>query len=285
MAAVASFLEARRQNGRWLLRIEDIDPPRAEPGADSKILRALEAFGFEWDGAVILQSQSDPEHRMALQRLLEAGLAYHCGCSRRDLADAPRGPLGTIYPGTCRNGTAATETAVRLRTGHDPIRFRDGLQGLQSQDLANESGDFIILRRDGLIAYQLAVAVDDHLQGITEIVRGIDLMDSTARQIHVQHCLGYETPRYQHIPVAVHTDGDKLSKLTGASGIPLRSVESDLLAALRALQQAPPVALKGASREEIWTWASHNWDIGRMAGLTAVLTDQKAIADGKNPLR
>ncbi len=179
--------------------------------------------------------------------LLDNALAYRCGCSRKDLADAPRGPLGTIYPGTCRNGCDKTETAIRIRTDDAPISFEDGLQGPQTQRLETESGDFIIRRRDGLIAYQLAVVVDDELEGITEVVRGIDIMDSTPRQIWLQKLLGYRTPNYIHIPVITHPDGDKLSKLTGAPGIPLRGVRPMLVAALQALQQEPPADLADSS--------------------------------------
>ena len=274
VAAVASYLEARAQNGRWLLRIEDIDPPREEPGATQRILDALEAYGFEWDGDVIFQSASRPAHDAALETLLASGLAYPCGCSRKDLADAPRGTLGTIYPGTCRSGCDAEETAIRLRTSNEVIAFTDRLQGEQSQQLERESGDFVIRRRDGLIAYQLAVVVDDAVQGVTEIVRGIDIMDSTPRQIWLQRLLGYPTPDYVHIPVITHADGDKLSKLTGAPGIPVDEVRPTLVRALAALQQAPPDDLAAAGLDDIWDWARNNWKLESLQGLTAIREDQ-----------
>lgn len=285
LAAVASYLEARRHDGRWLLRIEDIDPPREQADATDLIVAALERYGFEWDGPIIFQSRSDPQHREALTELLDNGLAYRCACSRSDLADVPRGPLGSIYPGTCRSGSDADETATRVLTNDEPVVFDDGLQGRQSLRLESESGDFVILRRDGLIAYQLAVAVDDSLQGITEIVRGIDLMDSTPRQIWLQQCLGLHTPAYQHIPVAVHADGDKLSKLTGAEGISLEAVEPVLVAALKALQQQPPAELCDASLNEIWSWAGEHWQIDVLRGHTAILADSQAMASPENPLR
>ena len=272
LAAVASYLEARRNAGRWLVRIEDIDPPREQAGASDMIVAALDNYGLEWDGPITFQSTSDPQHRQLLQQLLADGIAYECGCSRRDLAAIARGPLGTIYPGYCRNGTSSVETAVRIRTNDRPIEFADGLQGPQSQQLESESGDFIILRRDGLIAYHLAVAVDDHLQGVTEIVRGIDLMDSTPRQIWMQQCLGLHTPDYQHIPVAVHADGDKLSKLTGAEGIPMYEVKPTLVAALRALGQKPPESLVDATLADVWAWAKEHWRID-------VLREQTAVPD------
>ncbi|MBT8090942.1 MAG: tRNA glutamyl-Q(34) synthetase GluQRS [Gammaproteobacteria bacterium] len=278
VAAVASYLQAKARAGQWLLRIEDIDPPREQPGATDAILRALEQYGFEWHGDVIYQSRSQETHEVAIQSLLERSLAYPCGCSRRDLADAPRGSLGTIYPGTCRDGCDAEETAIRLRTTHTSVSFVDGLQGLQSQELERESGDFIIRRRDGLIAYHLAVVVDDAIEGITEIVRGIDLMDSTPRQIWLQQLLGYPTPNYIHIPVVTHPNGDKLSKLTGAAGIPELGTARVLVAALIALQQEPPEELRRAGQSAVWQWAIENWCLDAMQGQTAVSTDSEALA-------
>jgi glutamyl-Q tRNA(Asp) synthetase len=274
VAAVASYLQARAHDGRWLVRIEDIDPPREQPGAAALIIEALERYGFERDGDVIFQSESHEAHAKALQQLLAQDLAYPCGCSRKDLADAPRGPLGIIYPGTCRDGCDANETAIRLRTTDEPITFEDGLQGTITQRLESESGDFVIRRRDGLIAYQLAVVVDDEMQGVTEVVRGIDIIDSTPRQIWLQRLLGFRTLSYVHIPVVTHPDGDKLSKLTGAPAIPLDEAGTVLFAALQALQQAPPRALAAAPLSEIWDWALANWNLEVLQGLTAVRTDE-----------
>ncbi|MDH3747427.1 MAG: tRNA glutamyl-Q(34) synthetase GluQRS [Gammaproteobacteria bacterium] len=285
LAAVASYLEARQRGGQWLVRVEDIDPPREQPGASELIIATLEHYGFEWDGPIIYQSQSDIEHRAALRRLADDGLAYPCSCSRRDLAEAPRGPLGTIYPGTCRNGCDATETAIRLRTSNESLTFDDELQGTQSQRLESESGDFVTLRRDGLVAYHLAVVVDDYLQGVTHIVRGIDLMDSTLRQIWVQQKLGYPTPRYSHIPVALHEDGRKLSKVSGASGILPDQVAATLVAALQSLGQKPPESLVGASVNDIWAWALANWNMNLLRGQVAISTLPSTLAGDKNPLR
>ncbi|MGB5722557.1 MAG: tRNA glutamyl-Q(34) synthetase GluQRS [Woeseiaceae bacterium] len=278
VAATASYLQSRAMDGQWLLRVEDIDPPREQAGATDVILRALEHYGFEWQTDPIFQSQSRTAHDEALQSLLDRNLAYPCGCSRRDLADAPRGPLGTIYPGTCRSGCDARETAIRLRTSNDPISFVDGLQGLQTQHLESESGDFVIRRRDGLIAYHLAVVVNDALEGITEIVRGIDLMDSTPRQIWLQQLLDYPTPNYLHIPVITHPNGDKLSKLTGAQAIPMDDPGSGLFAALVALQQQPPQQLRRERLADIWQWGVENWRIDALQGQTAIRTDSAALA-------
>ena len=271
VAAVASYLQARANDGLWLLRIEDIDPPREQPGASKAIIDSLEHYGFEWDGDVIFQSESRAAHEAALASLIDRNLAYRCQCSRRDLADAPRGALGVIYPGTCRNGCDADDAAIRLLTNDSEIAFDDLLQGRIAQHLESESGDFIIRRRDGLIAYHLAVVVDDEVQGVTEIVRGIDLMDSTPRQIWLQQLLGYRTPTYAHIPVITHADGDKLSKLTGAPGLSLHDVEKTLVEALGALQQEPPADLAQSTREEIWSWAVKNWELGKISGHEAVV--------------
>ena len=270
LAATASYLQARRQRGRWLLRIEDIDPPREQDGATQRIIRALEAYGFEWDGDIIYQSASRAAHDRAVQSLLDAGHAYPCGCSRRQLADVPRGPLGTIYPGTCRDGCDSPETAIRVRTTDEPMTFEDRLQGEQTSRLETESGDFVIRRRDGLIAYQLAVVVNDSIEQITEVVRGIDLIDSTPRQIWLQRLLGLGTPDYMHIPVVVHADGDKLSKLTGATEIPLHDAPSTLANALRALQQNPPDDLGRSRLDDVWQWALENWCVDSLRDLRSI---------------
>ena len=279
LTAVASFLEARLHDGQWLLRVEDIDPPREQTGASDEILAALELYGFEWDGAVTYQSASRAAHDAAIQQLVDAGKAYSCGCSRRDLADAPRGTLGIIYPGTCRGGSSAGEYALRVLTDDIPMAFNDQLQGPQEQSLQSDSGDFVILRRDGLIAYQLAVVVDDHLQGVTDVVRGIDLMDSTPRQIWLQQLLGYATPNYCHLPVAVNELGQKLSKSHGAGGVDLQHPEGNLLLALELLDQRPPPELKASRITEIWQWALESWDIAVLEQITEIRAPEIADPD------
>lgn len=284
LTAVASYLQARVASGKWLLRIEDIDPPREQPEATDLILSALRRYGFEWDGPVSYQSQSRAAHDAAIQRLLDAGLAYPCGCSRRDLAAALRGPLGVIYPGRCRAGSNAAETAIRVRTNDEAVCFSDGLQGCRSQCLESESGDFIIRRRDGLIAYQLAVVVDDCLQGITEVVRGIDLIESTARQIWLQRLLGYAEPRYQHIPVAVNVLDQKLSKSHGAGAVSISRAAETLVAALGVLGQQPPEDLAASKIEDIWVWARANWRIDVLQGRTRLPVAHMALAHSGNRL-
>lgn len=277
VAAVASYLQAQTRDGRWLLRIEDIDPPREQAGADQLIIRALEAYGFEWDGPISYQSRFTERHLARLAQLQNDGKAYPCSCSRRDLAEVPRGPLGAIYPGWCRNGARSSEVAIRVLTDDEPIGFIDGLQGDQSMRLESASGDFIVMRRDGLVAYHLAVVADDHEQGITEVVRGIDLLDSTPRHIHLQRLLGLDRPDYMHVPVAVNTDGQKLSKLTGASGIDLIGVRTVLVKALDALGQQPDRALADSSLDSIWDWAAKNWQPDVLANRRSIQAAQYTL--------
>jgi len=219
VAALASWLDARAAGGRWLLRIEDLDRPRVVPGAAEEIQRALESLGLYWDGAIVFQSQRTALYEEALRRLREK--TYWCGCSRREIADSAisLGADGaTVYRGTCRDGLPPGKTAraLRVRTDGEPIRFVDRVQGPQTQDVELEVGDFILRRADGPIAYQLAVVVDDAEQGVTDVVRGADLLDSTARQILLQRLLELPAPRYLHVPVAIDAAGDKLSKQSGA---------------------------------------------------------------------
>jgi glutamyl-Q tRNA(Asp) synthetase len=221
-AAAASWLDARAARGRWLLRIEDLDAPRAQPGAADDILRGLERFGFTWDGPVLYQSLRGARYEAALEKLQAS--TYWCGCTRREIADSALGLAADgaqIYPRTCRSGLPAGRAAraLRLDVGRHTVSFVDRVQGPREQDLAREVGDFVLYRADGQVAYQLAVVVDDAEQGVTDVVRGADLIDSTGRQIHLQRLLGYPQPRYLHVPVAVNASGEKLSKQTGAPAL------------------------------------------------------------------
>lgn len=224
-AAVIGWLDARAAQGRWLLRIEDIDPPREVPGASDAIRRALERHGLHWDGPVLLQSTRDEAYRAAFEQLAGAGELYRCICSRRRLREETDG----VYPGTCRKRGLAGSGAVRVRVHDAAPSFVDRHAGPVRQDLRREVGDFIIRRRDGLWAYQLAVVVDDAAQGITDVVRGVDLLDSTPRQIHLQLLLGLATPRYLHFPVLRRAnDGSKLSKQAGAAPVDIASPEQNV---------------------------------------------------------
>ncbi|HEU4350773.1 MAG TPA: tRNA glutamyl-Q(34) synthetase GluQRS [Burkholderiales bacterium] len=237
VAALASWLDARAARGRWLVRIEDLDAPRTEAGAADDILRTLARFGLEWDGTVTYQSRRLPLYRHALEKL--APYTYSCACTRREIADSSLGVAADgaqIYPGTCRDGVAAGKSprALRVRAaGH--VTFTDRLQGRQSQVLERDVGDFVLYRADGQFAYQLAVVVDDAEQGVTDVVRGADLLDSTPRQIYLQRLLRYPQPRYLHIPAAVNAAGEKLSKQTGARAV--ASSTADLRRALSFLGQ------------------------------------------------
>lgn len=264
VAAVGSYLDARAHHGQWLLRIDDIDPPREVKGAADDILCTLEAHGFEWDGDVVYQSRRNSAYADALARLDAAGLIYGCACTRKEIADsATRGIEGLVYPGTCRNGLAAERTprAWRIRVPDESIQFDDRIQGLVDQHLGREIGDFILKRADGLYSYQLAVVVDDADAGITDIVRGADLKLSTPRQIYLQHCLGVPTPSYAHLPLALNRQGDKLSKQNLAKPLDNDRAAASLADALHFLGMQPPLDADLAS---LWQWAIANWDIGRV---------------------
>jgi len=273
VAATGSYLEARTARGHWLVRMEDLDRPRNQPGAAEGILATLDALGFEWTGEVMYQSMRTDAYRAALARLQALGLVYPCGCSRREIHDsaiaAPDGSL--VYPGTCRNGLppGRVARAQRLRVPDEIIRFDDLTQGRIEQSLAREVGDFVLLRADGIHAYQLAVVVDDAEQGITDVVRGADLLDSTARQIFIQRALGLPTPRYVHLPVAVNPEGEKLSKQTLAAPVDAAHAAPALVAALDFLGQSPPSDLARAGVRTVWQWAMENWERGKIPRVRA----------------
>ncbi|RPI44474.1 MAG: tRNA glutamyl-Q(34) synthetase GluQRS [Betaproteobacteria bacterium] len=263
VAALASYLDARHRGGEWLVRIEDLDPPRETPGASADILRALEGFGFEWDRAVRYQSRELGRYAAALERLSAAGAAYPCACSRREIADsAIQGVDGPVYPGTCRAGIPGGRAprAWRIRAIDAPIAFDDGVFGPITQNVAAAVGDFVLKRADGLFAYQLAVVLDDADQAITHVVRGADLLDSTARQIMLQRILGLATPSYLHVPVAVNDVGDKLSKQSLAAALDIRAAQPTLIAALRFLGQNAPPDLRAEPPREILRWAIRHWN-------------------------
>ena len=240
VAALASYMEAKAAKGKWLLRLEDLDRPREQPGAADAILRALERLGLEWDGPVLAQGARLERYRAVVDDLARRGFAYPCGCTRKEIEDSALALDGSrIYPGTCRHGLAPGKAAraTRLRTHRAPIGFDDRIQGWVAQDVERAVGDFVLRRADGVFAYQLAVVVDDLDQGVTDVVRGADLLDSTARQIHLQRLLGARTPRYAHLPVAVNAAGEKLSKQTGARPLDLADPRAELARARRFLGQ------------------------------------------------
>jgi glutamyl-Q tRNA(Asp) synthetase len=272
VAAVGSFLEARTRGGEWLVRMEDLDPPRIVPGAADDILRTLEACGMEWDDPVACQSTRNDAYHAALHRLRQAGRVYPCACSRREIADsAIAGTEGPVYPGTCRKGVAESRTAraQRLDTRGAAVEFDDALQGRIACRLDQEYGDFVLYRADGIYAYQLAVVVDDAEQGITDVVRGADLLGSTPRQIYLQQLLGLPRVRYGHLPVAVNERGEKLSKQTFAAPVDAARPLPALVAVLSFLGQQPPRPLARGAVPELWKWAIENWNLGRVPRITS----------------
>ncbi|BFT59594.1 tRNA glutamyl-Q(34) synthetase GluQRS [Pseudomonas moorei] len=256
VAALASYLDARSVGGRWLMRMEDLDPPREEPGAQAAILKALESYGFEWDGEMVRQSDRHDAYAEVLNRLFNQGLAYACTCSRKQLE-----PYHGIYPGLCRNAGHGTEdAAIRIRVPELDYHFIDRVQGAFHQHLGRDVGDFVIRRRDGLYAYQLAVVLDDAWQGITDIVRGADLLDSTPRQLYLQELLGLRQPRYLHIPLITQPDGNKLGKSYRSPPLTTDQATPLLLRALRALGQNPGNELAYATPREVLNWGITHWD-------------------------
>lgn len=261
VAALASYLDARAAGGRWRVRMEDLDPPREMPGAPAAILETLQGYGLERDGEVVYQSQRHAAYQQVIDRLLSQGLAYACICSRKQLE-----PFNGIYPGTCRNAGHGTEdAAIRVRVPELVYRFEDRVQGPFEQHLGRESGDFVIRRRDGLYAYQLAVVLDDAWQGVTDIVRGADLLDSTPRHLYLQELLGLPQPRYLHVPLIIQPDGNKLGKRYRSPPLDPDQAAPLLVRALRALGQAPQAGLAKGSVADVLEWAVAHWDSGAIA--------------------
>jgi glutamyl-Q tRNA(Asp) synthetase len=257
IAAVASFLQAKSAGGRWLVRIEDIDPPREVAGSANRILQDLQRFGLLPDQPVLYQSERTETYESAIQQLLDSNQAYWCGCSRSEL------PPSGIYPGTCSRGlpTGKSPRSVRLRVRDSVINFTDLIQGFIQENLPESAGDFVIRRADGLAAYQLAVVLDDDYQGVTEVVRGSDLLGSTARQVYLQNCLGLSTPIYAHHPVAIGEDGQKLSKRLGSDPVAASDPGRALEVVLGFLGQPYPPGLDLAG---LLKWALENWQLSRI---------------------
>ena len=276
VAAVGSYLSACQAGGEWLLRIEDLDKPREVPGSADLIIRTLDAFGFEWSGPILRQSSRRDAYEAATQRLLNAGLAFHCSCTRAEVqaahvltnkhlldSDEPR------YPGWCRSGPRKPDrkTAVRLLVTRGETAVSDLLQGRFTVDVSADVGDFVIRRRDQLHAYQLAVVVDDAFQGISAVVRGADLLHSSPRQMILQHMLDLPTPMYAHLPVATDMNGIKLSKSAGAAAIDIARPTYELWRALDFLRQAPPPELRRAGLATLWEWSKQHWQIQLLNGM------------------
>lgn len=279
VAAVASYVDARAAGGQWLVRIDDLDTPRVVPGSASAILQTLEAFGFEWDEPVTYQSLRTEAYEAALMQLRGFDAVYFCSCSRAEIQaaqeQAPEPGEELFYPGWCRSGIRAPDRAlaIRLRIPKEPVRFVDQVQGPIAIDLATDCGDFVVRRRDGLFAYQLAVVVDDAAQGITKVVRGADLLASTPRQIALRNVLGLAHPEYAHVPLATDQNQIKLSKSAGAGGVDPRDPTGELWRALRFLRQSPPLELRLSGLPTLWDWAIRNWQVDSMRGIRSAVVE------------
>lgn len=274
VAAVASYLDARHAGGEWLVRIEDVDRQREVPGSADEIVATLRTLGFEWHEPIVRQSRRTAVYTPALNKLLSSGHAYHCSCSRSEIAAAVTAEASIDgeelrYPGWCREGVRdpARPRAVRFRVPSGPLAFIDAIQGEVCMDVQSQVGDFVICRRDGYIAYQLAVVVDDAEQGITHVVRGADLLSSTPRQIFLQQALGLPILRYAHVPLATDRNRVKLSKSAGAAAIDMERPSAELWRTLKFLQQSPPPELRDRPVPAIWRWAMEHWNPAPLAGI------------------
>lgn len=274
VAAVASYCDARSNSGKWLLRMEDLDKPREIKGAANDILRTLEAYGFTWDKAVIYQSKRSALYENALNTLQKKDLIYPCTCTRKEIADSRScmGIDGVIYPKTCllESVKPNKNIAWRIKTNQNAIYFYDTIQGKISHVLNEQVGDFILKRADGFFAYQLAVIVDDAAQGVTQIVRGADLLDSTTRQIYLQQQLNFAIPHYAHVPIVNNLAGEKLSKQTLAEPIIRHLPTHQLFRALSFLGQNPPLEIKNTTLNEVWFWAITHWNIAKVPRQTHI---------------
>ncbi|MCV6626034.1 MAG: tRNA glutamyl-Q(34) synthetase GluQRS [Cellvibrionaceae bacterium] len=258
LAALASYLDIKQQRGLWLLRIEDLDPPREEPGATDKIIASLLAHGLEPDGQISYQSQRHELYHQALQQLLQLGHVFPCRCSRSQLQQQ-----GGLHRGRCYSGEVAPDSpgwAWRLAVSDIDINYCDRLQGPQQQNLLGQVGDFVLRRKDGLFAYQLAVVADDIDQGVNQIVRGVDLIDSSPRQIYLYQCLGQTPPTYLHIPLILNRDGQKLSKQNYAPALDDKAARDNLVYCLQCLGMAAPAELAAEDCAQILAWGIAHWN-------------------------
>lgn len=273
VAAVGSYLMAKNQGGEWLLRIDDLDQTRSRQAAIDSIFYSLQSHGLLWDGEVYYQSKQQQNYQQAITLLSEKQLIYYCSCSRKLLRESEKlGRTGIRYSGRCRGRTTATnDCSIRILTTADELKFADLCQGYIRQRIETEVGDFTIKRRDGFFAYQLAVVVDDNEQGITDVVRGSDLLDSTARQIYLQKMLDMTTPSYLHLPIAVNPQGEKISKLTAAPAIDNTPIADNLVKTLTFLGHPPPPDLHHESAENLLHWALSNWSLANIPSTRKII--------------
>ncbi|MEN9681779.1 MAG: hypothetical protein RLZZ627_1672 [Pseudomonadota bacterium] len=279
LTAVASYLDARAERGKWLVRIDDLDTPRIKPGATDLILRTLEALSLEWDETVSFQSQNHAAYQEALETVLSQGLLYACECTRRETAHLVT-PKDGSCPGQCQKARLTFrpgENALRIQTPEPPLVFHDRIKGWTERSLRSLCGDFILFRRDKIYAYHLATVVDDHHLGITHVVRGEDLLDSTPQQIFLQHVLGYQTPIYTHTPLMISPDGRKLSKSQGAPPVDPDQSGRVIGSLLKQLGLPPSKAMEGASPQDLLAWAIPQWNPSNLKGISPLVIHDNTI--------
>jgi glutamyl-Q tRNA(Asp) synthetase len=267
VAAIGSYCDARAHGGAWHVRIDDLDPPRIAPGAVDAILRCLEAFSLEWDGDVVYQSQRAQAYHAAVHRLHDAGRIYPCACSRKEVAGIAQPDAdAAVYPGTCRSGVPAGRQARALRVRVDDVEvgFNDLLQGRIERNMTRQVGDFILYRADHVYAYHLACVVDDAEEGITHVVRGADLIDSSPRQIYLQRLLGMPTPEYLHLPIAVDRNGQKLSKQALSRAVEPAQASAVIREVLAFLGQSAPPTLSAMPPAQALQYGVENWSRERL---------------------
>jgi glutamyl-Q tRNA(Asp) synthetase len=270
ITAISSYLDAKKSNGNWYLRIDDSDKYRIKRNAISSIIKTTEAHGFEWDGDVLYQSDSSEKYLDAKYKLLNNKAIYGCMCSRSDLKQNKIGLNGPIYDSKCRNKKITGEKSYRIVTTSKIIQFEDQLQGSQRCNSKKDIGDFIVWRKDKIISYHLATVIDDNSLGINHIVRGKDLLNSTFCQIFLQNNLGLTSPHYCHIPLALDKENNKISKSVGADALDDGSPNKNLVKGLKILKMTPHKGLESESLKTIWSWAMKHWDINRLTGLKSL---------------
>ncbi|WP_455208975.1 tRNA glutamyl-Q(34) synthetase GluQRS [Kaarinaea lacus] len=275
VAAMASYLEAKANQGSWLLRVEDLDPPREIPGSVDAIVRTLEIHGLYWDETIMFQSQRHEAYQATIDALRQRGLVYQCSCSRKEIMEQQDGSGFAIYPGTCRGlpHKLSSQYAVRVMTESQEVGFHDRIMGYFGHNIGTDVGDFVLRRADGWFAYQLAVVIDDAEQGITDVVRGSDLLDNTPRQIFLQQLFGLPQPGYAHVPVAANPNGEKLSKQTFAQPVDDTTPATNLFNILKFLGQNPPAELATCELHDIWRWAHNHWDLDNIPKVPKILLD------------
>ena len=272
ITAIASYLEAKTSQGKWFLRIDNADFLREQDKASDSIKRSLELHGFEWDGNTHYQSTSLTLYNQKKDHLIDNDYVFRCNCSRKNLRNNPIGLNGVIYKGTCRTKNIKEDFSIRVITEHLKVAFKDEIQGHQACQIDEDIGDFTIWRRDNIISYHLATVIDDNELGITNVVRGYDLLNSTFCQLYLQNILNYINPIYSHIPIATDANNQKLSKQFGAAELSNKLITQNLFNGLCALKQEPPTELRSDNLSNIWSWAIDNWSSKKLTMVKSITT-------------